>query len=204
MIPESINQNNRKFIRLDADGFFSFYHPVLPLPAFDKGENVDIIVALRIPTLIPKELYYTENQMQYIQLQFQIDKYDKIFVEEFQDYYSIFYLTPDEEQKVINLDINPHYTHLLLYTFHHFDFKVEENYIITDIVNNQVALYLFKGKQTQAINQFKISSLEDILYYILYLANQHGLRQHEFSLLLTKASEIETDFLKNHFSCLNI
>ena len=199
----SIVKHNRKSLRLDATGFSILNHSTLPLPTFDKWENVDIVVALRIPTLVPCEIYCVENQVQYIQLQSEIDKYDKIIVEEFQNYYSLFHLTSDENQKAISLDINPQYTHLLTYTFNHFDFKTAENYIVTDIVNDQLALYLFKSSQIQAINYFNVNSLEDILYYILYLADQNGLKQHEFSLLLTKASKEETDFLKKYFFCSN-
>ena len=68
-------QNQKKIIRLDANGFSDFYHPNLPLPTFGKWENVDVIVALRIPMLIPKEFYCAEIEL----INDHYDKYRTVF-----------------------------------------------------------------------------------------------------------------------------
>ncbi len=220
-----LNNYYKKSIRLTPDGFSLYdlpengnqrqeFYPSaenalvsnLAPDFFGLGNGepmpLDVIVATRMPMLIPDIIYKESNDTEYLRMQFDISQLGKTIHEPLGRYQSLFFLTQNEYSTLGELRCKPVFkSEISLFYDFLLSQKTEEAVMLS--VNETFADFIVVQKgEPLMVNRTKHVENVDILYYTINCVQQMGLSSptlyvKQFCKLNKKLNELLAQYLDN-------
>lgn len=140
-----------------------------------EEEPLDIIVATRIPMLIPDIIYEKSKDTEYLRMQFDISQLGKAFNEPLGRYRSLFFLTQNEYSSLSELHCQPVFKSEIS-LFYDFLIHQESQESVLLSVNETFADFIViqKGEPLMVNRTTHVENV-DILYYTINCVQQMGL-----------------------------
>jgi hypothetical protein len=184
------------FLPLFAKDYF-----VLENPETDK---IDIIYDLFPPILIPKVLYDESTANEALGSQFEISEGGQMKVEEMETYNAAYFINPNELNAIQKISNAPCFTHLDSLIFQNLkdhSFYKSDNSLALSINDSYADYILIKSQKVHLVNRFNFTSEYDILYYLLNLFKQYGIKVDNCQIIFfqnksTKINEIVSKYFQ--------
>ena len=168
------------FFPLFVKDFFSF--------SDNEIESIDVIFDLFPPILIPKELYNDSIAYDSLGFQFDISCLGQLLSEEIQEYRAAYFINQNELNIFQKINIKPHFMHISSLIFQylqsHYIFQSGSNTISLFINDLYADFILIKSQKINLVNRFHFTSEFDILYYLLNLIKQFGIKTDNCKIIL--------------------
>lgn len=142
----------------------------------DDNQSVDIIIATKMPMLIPDIIYDESKVTDYLRMQFDISQMGQCFSEQLGHYRSLSFMTQNESDTIRELPCQVHCVSeaSLLYQF-----LLEQNMteaVLLSINDSFADILAMQHNDPLLINRTKHVENVDLLYYTLNSVQQLGLR----------------------------
>ena len=150
-------------------------------------ETVDVIFDLFPPILIPKEIYNEAIAYDALGSQFDLSVVGQLLSEEIQEYYATYFINHNELNLFQKININPHFIHLSSLMFQYLQthyISKSDNTVSLFIHDSHADSILIKSQKINLINRFNFTSELDILYYLLNLIKQFGIKVDNCKIIL--------------------
>ncbi len=193
-----LNQENTiiKSIRFDADGFSILGEKFSP-DNLQTHEFAQIVVALRPPILVPREIYQENKKSDYLTLQFNKEAINEISTDIFGEYILIDYLTKEEALQLAEFE-NYSVIHLLSYL--HRNFNNSKSSLFFDLNKSLLQCYIIKNDNITLATSFHVSSPIDVLYYLTHTIKEEGLNINALSIKASRCEAAVLEFLQPYFT----
>lgn len=141
----------------------------------EESSLLDIIVATRLPMLIPNVIYEESKDTNYLRMQFDISQLGKSFNESIGRYRSLFFLTQNEYSSLNELNCKPVFKSEIS-LFYDFLLQQESEESVLLSLNETFADFIVvqKGEPLMVNRTTHIENV-DILYYTINCMQQMGL-----------------------------
>ena len=171
----------------------------------DSGQAIDIVIATRMPLLVPDVIYDESTSRAYLETQFDLSQYGQHFCDTLGHYKSLYFLTQNEYSTLAGLPCTPRFLSeaTLLYRF------LQDQQHISSVllsINKSFAdiLAVQKG-EILLINRTHHIENVDLLYYTLNSVQQLGLSDPMLYVQnFDKANKKLTDLLANYIDNITI
>ncbi len=219
-----LNRYYTKSIRLAPDGFSLFCldeggnlrqerYPAIEnalisskAPAFfpldENKQSVDIVVATRIPLLVPEILYEDSKCLEFLKMQYDISQFGQSFSEPIGQYRSIYFLTQNENDTIRELPCTPHIVSeaSLLYRF--LIDQEKKDSVLLSINDTFADIIALQNESPLLVNRTLHVENVDLLYYTLNSVQQLGLTRptlyvHYFSKSNRKLNNLLAQYIDN-------
>ncbi|MCQ2264606.1 MAG: DUF3822 family protein [Bacteroidales bacterium] len=165
----------------------------------NENMSIDIIVATRVPMLIPDIIFKDEQARDYLQMQHDVSQFGKHYTDALGNYRSLYFLTQNEFDTISKLGCVPHFKSeaTLLYEF--LMRQDNEEAVMLSVNDTFVDIIALHGKQPALVNRLTRIEPVDILYYTLNCTQQFGLSAPTlFVHYFTKTNKKLNDLLKQY------
>lgn len=142
----------------------------------DSSQSVDVIIATKMPMLIPDIIFDESRVMDYLQMQFDISQMGKCFSEQLGHYRSLSFITQNESDTIREL---PCQANCISEASLLYQFLLEQNMdeaVLLSVNDSFADILAMQHNEPLLINRTKHVENVDILYYTLNSVQQLGMR----------------------------
>lgn len=141
----------------------------------DKASPLDIIVATRMPMLIPDVIYEESKDTDYLRMQFDISQLGKTFNEPLGRYRSLFFLTQNEYSSLNELNCKPVFKNEVSLFYDFLIHQEPEESVLLSVNETFADFLVFQKGEPLMVNRTTHVENVDILYYTINCVQQMGL-----------------------------
>jgi hypothetical protein len=171
----------------------------------NETETVDVIFDLFSPILIPKELYNESIAYDALGVQFDISCLGQLISEGIEEYRAVYFINHNELNLLQKINIKPYFIHIsgLIFQYLQAHSVSQSDNTVSLFINDSYAdSILIKSQKINLINRFNFTSEFDILYYLLNLIKQYGIKIDNCKIILfrnqsNKLSELLTKYFSD-------
>jgi hypothetical protein len=195
----NIFQENIETIRLDANGFSHFYGENQFLFSEITNQQLLIVIANQPPVAIPMEIYNSDNNLEYLKIQYDFGSIGHIITTDFKDYVLLNFLSKEETEVIQPFLAHIEFIPVFLFQMAHL-FPIPEMLFLIDVRNQYLNCALLIHEELQFITHFKLNDDTDCLYHIMNICNQYKINPSHLNLYYSNLSNSLVELLQSYFT----